>query len=155
MQSISQKWADPVGVGGGGVIELREAQTEARVRTIPFDNRMVNVGLELIAQILRGVAPIPSLFVIGSGTNPAVAGDTDLQTPLLSANITQMSSANGILTVRFFLGSTQGNGNTYSEAGIKNSAGVLMGRFVHTGYAKTASVTATYIWTIPFLNTGS
>lgn len=153
MQSISQKWADRIGVGGGGQIELR--RHGVLVRRIPFANRITSAGLEMIAQVLRGVAAGPTQFVIGSGTTPAAAGDTALQAQLLSANITQMSSANGVLTVRFFLGSTQGNGNSYTEAGIKNAAGVLLGRFIHTSYAKTTSVTATYIWTIPILYTGS
>lgn len=154
--NVSEKThVSPVGVYGWCDLSLRDARSGEVIRTIHARNRIPSSGLQLITEVLRGVSPGPTLFAVGTDTTAAAAGNTALGAQVLIEQITQMDSSGGVLTVRFYLGENQGNGNTLGEAGIFNANSVMLARLVHATFSKTNSVTATYIWTIPFLYTGT
>lgn len=113
---------------------------------------MVTVGRSLVCDRVRGESSVAAIgwFAIGTGSTAVAATDTTLVTEVWRAAVTKMLTANGVLTVVYFLPATAANGNTLAEAGIFNAAsgGTLLTRATHSAEAKTSTKTITYTWTI-------
>jgi len=99
----------------------------------------------------------PTLFAVGTGTNTPVIGDTDLQTPVTIAGgnafktfdvgYPSLDTTNLQATIRCLLLTTDANGNSLTEFGLKNTDGTkkLFSRAVHTPVTKSTSVQVIYI----------
>jgi hypothetical protein len=97
------------------------------VDTFNFDNLVVNNGLGYIIDRIQSNSPATaSILKIGTGTNAASAGDTDLQTALATVNGTNSQpSATTSRTVATFTGVT----GTVTEYGLFADS-TLIGRIV-------------------------
>jgi len=115
------------------------------------DNLVTASGRGLIWDILLTVQPTIAAVAIGSDATAVADGNAVLGAELSRWQLTSMSRANSVLTVRLFLGTTQANGFTYREAGIFNgypSGGVMLNRITYSDKVKTSSKTLTYLITL-------
>lgn len=114
-------------------------------------NLLVTAGLQHIASLLEdATAPTEmSHMAIGSGTTPAAAGDTTLETELGRVALTSRTRTGAQVEYVASFGAGVGTG-TVTEAGIFNdaSAGTLLCRSVFGDKTKAAGETFEFHWTI-------
>ena len=141
------------GIAVRGTIEVMEhdAETGALISLYHGCNRVVNGGLDLIAERLRGNTAVSGVtkYALGTGSTPPVAGDTALQAEGYRGLLTQTRVSAGELKVTLFLGSSEGNGLTYTEGGAFNDEGTMLCRALFPAKVKTALKTLTVIHTVP------
>jgi hypothetical protein len=88
----------------------------------------------------------------GTGTDPATAADTDLQSPLPST--VTISAAKYAFPSTYeceitcVLNANEGNGFSLSEAALKATSGVMWARRVFSPQAKTSDYIFTFVWSI-------
>lgn len=146
---------------------LRHGFTPDRIGQVISEQRLHNLtvaaGLNLLRDFLRGTPAVTGLnyFALGIGTTAAADGDTTLQTEVYRDAFTQTSVAAKSLTIKYYLSSTQANGNTISEAALVGNgatstpnSGALFARSVFTGDAKTSAQAWTFTWTITLTDDG-
>ena len=92
------------------------------------------------------VADISSAELGTDGTD-ASATDTDLGAGVAATNkVPVITTGNKTITVTHILSTTEGNGNTYKEAGIfMNGDAVLLDRTVYPDTVKTSAIELTTI----------
>jgi hypothetical protein len=138
--------------GGWVKTELRRA--DGTVETREFPNLVVDTGLYHIAdQLAEQDEGQMSHMAIGSGTTPAAAGDTALESELGRVALTSITQgaggdANDVIYVATFPAGT-GTG-AVTEAGIFNAtpAGVMLCRAVFAVINKAAGDALTITWTL-------
>lgn len=120
-------------------------------------NLIVTTGIQLIRDLLGGTSRRPSHIGLGTGTTGVTAGDTSIETEQYRDVITRRDQLAAGITFQLFLGLNDGNGFTYTEAGLlqadfqDGSPGddaILVARDTFTGVAKTSSIEFTLTWTI-------
>jgi hypothetical protein len=111
-------------------------------------NHVVTSGRNLIRDLLNSSTTGLSHFAVGTSTTAVTSTQTTLTTQVFIDTITQTITDTAKLTVRYFLGTTDANGSTLTEAGIFNSSasGAMYARVTHTGILKDVSTTITYSW---------
>lgn len=145
-------------LGFGSNVSLRVYNPTTGDETIHESrNLIVTTGIELIRDLLGGTAHRPSHIELGTGTTAVVAGDTAVETPQYRDEITRRDDLPAGIIFQLFLGLNDGNGFTYTEAGLletgfQNSQpgdpAILIARDTFTGVAKNNSVEFTLTWTI-------
>ncbi len=116
-------------------------------------NLVVNSGLNLIRDMVGGdFYKAPTHLWLGTGSAAVDATDTTstLTAPYKKA-ITARTRADKNVAIQTFIGTGEGNGVTYREAGLVNSfdeVSVLFARVLITPIVKTSSVTVTFTWNI-------
>lgn len=142
---------DGISVRGHLRVIERDARTGRVLDDYRGPNRVTSVGLDLLADRLRGNTAMSGLshYAIGTGSTPPTAGDTALVAESYRDLLTQTSVTAGELTLTLFLGSTQGNGVTYQEGGAFNLQNTMLCRGLFPPKAKTNLTTLTIIHTIP------
>lgn len=133
------------------LIEVVDVETNAIIQTIERHNLVVTTGRNLVRDRLSGdSASRLTHFAVGTNATAVVAANTALGVETSRDLITQLTPTDGVLTVKYFLGSSSANGVTLAEAGLFNaaSAGTMFSRVVYTGIVKTSSVAVSYTWTI-------
>ena len=138
---------DMLGIRGQLSIEICDAATGRVLRRLTTPNKVTQSGRNLAIDILRGAVSVLSKFAVGTGTAAAADGDTALVTEKVRDTITSMGQSANVLTVRYVLGTTQGNGFSMTEAGVMNDAGTLFARAVHAAISKTSAIVINYTWT--------
>jgi len=115
-------------------------------------NTIVNTGLDLIAERLRGNTGEAGLshYAIGTDNTPPVAGDAALHAEAYRDLITQTRVSGGQLIVTLELGATQGNGLTFQEGGAFTPQNIMLCRGIYPAVSKTSAKILTVIHTIPF-----
>lgn len=120
-------------------------------------NLIVTTGIELIRDLLGGTAHRPSHIGLGTGTTAVTAGDTSIETEEYRDEITRRDDLPAGIIFQLFLGLNDGNGFTYTEAGLLETGfqndqpgdpAILIARDTFTGVAKNNSVELTLTWTI-------
>lgn len=120
-------------------------------------NLIVTTGIQHIRDLLGGTSRRPSHIGLGTGTTAVTAGDTSIETEQYRDVITRRDQLSAGIEFQLFLGLNDGNGFTYTEAGLletgfqNGSSGdpaTLIARDTFTGVAKTSSVEFTLTWTI-------
>jgi hypothetical protein len=133
-------------------VEVHDAATGELLHREALHNMVVDAGLNLIRDLLDGDAPAGLTYMaVGTGSTAAAAGDTTLGTEVFRGAVSQRVSTAKTLTVKWFVGSTQANGSTLTEAGIFNasSGGTMFARAVlATPIAKSSAITVTLTWAI-------
>lgn len=144
------------------VLELHDAETKELVFRQKSRNLVVTTGVELVRDLLGGTGHRPSHIELGTGVTAVAAADGatyggTVETPAYRDLITRREDLALAIEFQLFLAQNDGNGFTYTEAGIletgfQNSAAgdpaILFARTVFTGIAKTISVELTLTWTI-------
>lgn len=124
-------------------------------------NLVVTTGIELMRDLLGGISKRPSHIGLGTGSTAVVPGDTSIETEAFRGEITRRDNLPTGIEFQLFLGLNDGNGFTYTEAGLletgfqNGSVGdpaILVARVVapadFTQVTKTISVELTVTWQI-------
>ena len=117
------------------------------VRTIHEENVITTVGLDAILQHIGGLASeFLAALEAGTGTTPASASDTSLQTGVFSTPLASVSVSGNDLILDWIIGNGDANGNTLSEFGLVTNGAVLFNRKVIAGIAKTSAIQIQGSW---------
>lgn len=140
-----------------GVLTLLEYDVESNEEM----SREVSKNLTLLAGKRLGLELIfgnhthfvQYLAAGDNATTPALA-DATLYNELLRGPITSAvfddDGANGLATIRYVMGTTQGNGETFREAGLFNDNDEMYARVVHSDKVKVSSKIIIYQWDLTF-----
>jgi hypothetical protein len=133
------------------VIE-RDARTRRVLSHYCGKNMVTTVGLDLIAERLRGNTAVSGLsdYALGSDGTPATVGYVSLLAETYRGAITESRVSAGELFITLHLGATQGNGLSFQEGGALNADGTLLCRAVFPLQSKTSSKELTIVHTITF-----
>lgn len=152
-------------VGGRVILTLRKARTSELVQRMESTNTIVGDGLEALLYLItqNTTEPAPANFAIsslrlGTGTTPSTQADKSLESEVYAVNFGTSEKlvvpASREVIFTHVLGSSEGNGYRYSEAGLAMrdaslpTFSKLFARFVHPPYDKISGVEATYEWHI-------
>ena len=109
---------------GKYVIELIDAVTMKKIKTIKFDNMLTSINSTIRQQMLMGTYTGNSnglqiqYFAFGTGTTPVTINDTKLSNEVYRKQVTQISSpANGTVQSIVSLGAQEAN-FTITEIGV-------------------------------------
>jgi hypothetical protein len=131
-----------------------DAATRRVLRVERQHNLVVTTGLNLIRDLLNGDAVAGlTYFAVGTGTTPVASTDTTLAAEVFRDAVTQTIKGTAELTVKYFLPTTQANGNTLAEAGLFNAAsvGTMFARVVLAAtIVKTSAIEVTFAWDLTF-----
>lgn len=135
--------------------ELAAAAAAGRGRLLAEErghNRVPNSGRNLLRDLLTGDAVTGvTKFALGTGATATTNADVALVAEVLRADVSQLVKSSLTLTVKYFLSSVTLNGTTIREAGLFNTAGTLIARYVlPTPIAKTSAIAVTFSWSITF-----
>jgi hypothetical protein len=124
-------------------------------------NLVVTTGIELMRDLLGGIAHRPSHIGLGTGSTPVIPADTAIEMEEFRGEIVRRDNLATGIEFQLFLGLNDGNGFTYTEAGLletgfqNSGAGdpaILVARVVSpvdfTQVAKNNSVELTVTWQI-------
>ncbi len=111
-------------------------------------NLVTTSGLNIIRELLlRGVSGTslgyaPRYVALGSSTTVVSAADVELGSENYRDDVTVRSSSNKVATFQLFLDIGDGNGLTFTEAGLFDSPdnGEMLSRVVFTSIDKTSSL---------------
>jgi len=140
-----------------GRLKIFEKIGDREVLLRDTENKVVNAGLNLVLDFLIGSgSPLGIEYLaVGTGTTAAAAANTTLQTEVYRETVGTKSRVGQAITISTTLGTTEGNGNTFTEAGFFGNgasttpnSGTLINRATFAGVAKTASNQLTFVWTI-------
>ena len=120
---------------------------------------IVNNGKKIILNRALKATPdytAPTVFKIGTGTTNPVVTNTGMETGVNINGGATKAFVSGYPTfdetsltasIRCFLNSTEGNGNTLSEFGLFNTDGTakMFSRSTHTPLSKSTSIEVTYV----------
>ena len=137
-------------------IELYEPSS-GKIWEIHARNLIVTDGIEIIRDLIGGTGHRPSHIGLGTGTTAVTAADTSIETEQFRDEITRRDELAAANEFQLFLGLNDGNGFTYTEAGLLETGiqngdsgdpAKLMARSVFTGVVKNNTVELTLTWTI-------
>ena len=150
------------GIRFQGRLRIFEKVGERLILRRDTGNKIVNTGLNLGLDFLIGSgSPLGIEYLaLGTGTTAAAAANTTLQTETYRETVDTKVRVGQIITVTTTLGTTEGNGNTFTEAGMFGNgasttpnSGTLITRTTFAGVAKTASNQFVWEWTISATST--
>lgn len=81
-------------------------------------NKVTNVGLNILRDMLGGTGFRPTHIAVGSGTTAPAASDTSLQTEIFRQKIDRRIPESSKMTFQILLGTADQNGNTFREVGL-------------------------------------
>ena len=141
----------PVAASVNVHVEVFDAATGRRVRESWHHNRVVDVGLNKLRDVLYGDAGTQVTHgAVGTSNTPPAASDAGLEAEVFRDVVAQRAKGDKSLQVRFVLGSQHANGTTLREAGLFLSDGTLYARVLPAAVAKTDSQSVLYTWTLSF-----
>lgn len=141
-----------------GICKIEAIDRQGKVLSSQIvHNKVVNTGIEaMLKSINNGYTETISTFHIGSGTTPAAASDTALETEeefttgvtskaLDSTTYPEATKVQHVMTIDF----TEGNGVTLTELGLFFSdATTMMSRFVFQPITKNSFIKIVFTYTI-------
>lgn len=115
-------------------------------------NLVVAAGRDLVVEMLGGTANAhPTHIAVGTGATAVTDLDTVLVTEIYRDLITRRRPFASRLQFQLFMDTTQGNGYSYTEAGIfnvRNAVSVLFARVVFAAVPKDSSSNLTISWDV-------
>ncbi len=143
-----------IGVGVNAMVEVRHGDDGPVIARQLRHNLVVNEGLNMLRDMLGGfVNEEPTDIALGTDNSATVPTTTSLFAEVFRNQITRRLEGAQKLTFQLFVSTTQGNGNTFQEAGlirVKNGADRLFARFTFNPIVKTSSVSVTITWEVTF-----
>jgi len=114
----------------------------------------VDAGLNLLRDRLAGLSSAYATHLaVGTGTTAVSAAQTTLATEVFRDALTNATASSKAATLKYYLAAGSANGNTLREIGLftASTGGTMIARaLLASPIVKTASVTATFTWTINF-----
>lgn len=145
--------ANAVGVRGEVTIVVRRPGSP--VRRIVVRNTITYLGLNAILALLANDGVGLGRLVPGTNGTPPTPGDIAMGSPLgpddqivLSGPNFTRAPATRELLVTGTLATTQANGETLREIGLRLVDGTLFARQVHPAFEKDGTMSITYTWRI-------
>ena len=147
-----------VGVSYNVTILIQDAKTEKVIKEIKKHNIITTSGKSLIAQRI-GNESVNGITYLAVGTDDTteLASDTELGNEVYRNQITQAINSGNKESIKYFLSSTQANGNDLVEAGLYGGvasdtadSGTLVGHVTFDKIEKTSSIAVTFLWDITF-----
>ena len=138
-------------------ILIHDAKTMKVIDTIRKHNIVTTLGKNLIRDLLGIAAGVTGVNYLAVGTNNTAVtlADTLLGTEVFRNTLTDVVYTSANANFKYFLGSTEANGNTLVEAGLFGDnatgtvdTGTLFAHVVHTAIVKTSAIAITYSWNI-------
>lgn len=133
-------------------VDIHDAETGRVIDRQEVHNRVTDAGLTLLLLALMGTPGAGvTHFATGTGTAAIQPGDTTLQGEVTRETVTSKSVAGLTMTVKYYMGSTVGNGNTIRKVGLFNAGtgGTLIAAaLLASAIPKSSAVGVTYTWTI-------
>lgn len=134
------------------VTVTRRDLTGKIIEEIKIKNLLVATGRGLMVEQLGGTAnAAPTHMAMGTSNTPVTDADTTLAAEYYRDLITRRRAFTSRIQYQLFLDTTQGNGVTYSEAGlfnVRNGSSIMFARVLFTGIPKDNSSTLTLSWDI-------
>lgn len=135
-------------------IDTYDAASGLHVARTAQHNLVVMAGRNLVRDLLGDLSSERiTHLALGTGTGAVTATDVALDTEAYRAAFTSLTPTAGGLTVKLYLSKAQGNGYTFTEAGLLTapSAGTLFARvLLASPLVKTSSIAATIQWDLTF-----
>lgn len=97
---------------------ILKADTLDEVSVFRTHNQVLDTGLEVILDRLRGVGPVLSTFALGTGATPPGPDDTGPEGEVLRSDLSLLTRTGPILEAQFYLASNMCNGETLQSAMI-------------------------------------
>ena len=117
-------------------------------------NSFTSAGRELLAQIIGGGSGgHPQYMAFGTSNAAATTTQTDIVAEVVRAQVTSRSFSGSVATIGYIMPTGTGNGNTFHEVGLFNSAsgGKMFNRSVlSSGYVKTNQKSPLFTVSIDF-----
>lgn len=133
-------------------LEVADIATGEIIHTEETHNRVTNVGLNLIRDLLtNNTSDRITHMAFGSGTAAASTGDTTLLEEVFRDSITSTDVSNpASVQFRHFLSAASANGHTITELGLFTDAvaGKMFARVLISPIVKTTQVSINLYWTI-------
>lgn len=133
-----------------GVVTLTVTDESGKVTYQEKNNLVVNTGRNFLASAFLNASASPFTHIaVGTGTTPAVATDTTLQTELTRIAFTTASVTANVVNLTAVFGPGVATG-TLTESGIFNNVagGTMFSRVVFSAISKGAADTVTVTWVI-------
>ena len=138
-------------------IDIHDAKTMEIIETIKDHNLITTAGKNLVRDLLGIAVGITGInyFAVGTdNTSPSVT-DTTLGAEVFRNTFTDVVYSSAKVTFKYFLGSTEANGNTLVEAGLfgdnataSTDSGTLFSHVTYTPIVKTSALAVTFSWDI-------
>ena len=106
-------------------------------------NLLVTTGRNLVRSLLGGTAIPPTDLKVGTGTTSPAAGDTDLETAVLTKIIDRRLDVSFGVTFQSIIGTGEANGNTLSEVGTFSGLILVARALITPTISKTAAIQVT------------
>lgn len=128
---------------------VRDRDTGDIVQVSCGKNRVVNVGLQLLRDLLGGTASRPDQMQAGVGTVETTAGMTELQSSVITKTISRRVQKTYGVELQAIIDYTESNGYTLSEVGCFQQATMVARALLSPTIEKTISkqVTLSHILT--------
>lgn len=120
---------------------ILKADTLDEVSVFRCHNQVLDTGLEVILDRLRGVGPALSTFALGTGATPPTSESTGPEGEVLRSDLSLLTRTGPILEAQFYLASNMCNGQMLQSAMIL--AGAIPFAWVTF---PTAEKTSDYVW---------
>jgi len=152
---IALPFIGKVGISGRLRVTLRDAKTGIIKADYWNGNKVVDVGLNLVRDLLGNANYEPSHIAVGTDNTAPVAGDTTLGTEVFRNAITLTDIDPQKVTFQLFLDAGDANGNELKEAAVFSNmatdGGPMLSRVILSPTIdKDAETTATLSWEITF-----
>ena len=151
MKHIAQNNRAGMRITGQVEIIVQDARTGCVLSRQRIKYLVVTAGLNLIRDRLSGSGNALSHFATGTGATAVNPAQTALVTEVTREAITQtITTTPAQLTVKYYMATGVGNGNTLAEVGVFNAAaaGTMFARAkLSSTIAKTSAITITFTWT--------
>lgn len=133
-----------------GRVEIRLYERNELVKSINIDNLVVNIGKQVLADIITEKGVNIAYVAVGSGTSQVTQGDTALQQEIGRKGITMKSTNGNQARFDTFFDTYEMNG-TWREIGLISNDNRLVARtLLSNEINKTNSNTSTISWSITF-----
>lgn len=123
-------------------------------------NTVVDVGLNILAQLVADVPYGLTHLALGTGTTPPAQGNTQLEVEEYRAQFTRRVVAGSTCELELYIPQSEGNGFTYTEAGllrigrrdsaVGDPADLFSRLIISPGVVKDATVELSLIWQLVF-----
>lgn len=140
-----------------GRLTIREllAATGEELSREEFRNLTTLVGKRMAMELAFGQhTHFVQFLAAGANATAAALTDTALYNELVRGPLTSVSvddnGTNAIGIARYIMGTTQGNGQTFREAGLFNDNNEMYARVVHADKVKDASKIIVYQWDLTY-----
>ena len=145
---------DNLDIKANVIIDVTDVKTGKLLKQIKKHNMFVTAGKNVLRDFMNGsIVTGLTHMAIGTDNTTVTLSDVLLGTEVYRDTFTNTTSTSAQLTLKYYLSSTEANGNTLTEAGlfgngatVTTDSGSMFARVIYTGIVKTTSIAVTITW---------